>query len=294
MDDFGRTPNGGCPGIASPASASHAGPCANSVTPHHIRQQQRGLRMSVKLLDLRDPARSATERVQLAAEFTHELDALFTHRTRLPRRRLREIVAGYDSLLHEQLLPELAAEGLQFVEWADLSAMERTQAHRRFHRAVYPLLTPLAVDSTHPVPRTRSLAINLGVRVGDQLVHLTMPPQVRRMLPIRAGRYLAIESVVAAALPELLVGVRIAEHAAYRITRGATTGKVSRLEVEHRASDRLVALLSSRLDVADGDVYRLSSGLAMGDAFAVEPRPAQPVPRPLAPAATRTRTEESA
>jgi polyphosphate kinase len=249
--------------------------------------------MSVRIADLRDAGRPAAERAVLAGAFIRELDAVFAGNVRYSRRRLHQLVAAYDEVLHEELLPELAAEGPSFVSWEELSPIERVQTHRRLHRSAYPLLTPMVVDSTHPVPRLTSLAISLGARVDGRLVHVALPPHLPRMLSLRAGRFVPLESVVTAVLPELLVGVRIADCSPFRITRSAATGQIVRMEVTRTASDSLVELLASRFGVADGEVFRVRSALAMGEALAVAPRTLRAVPQVVG-AATDTPTESSA
>jgi polyphosphate kinase len=237
--------------------------------------------MSVSIADLTVPTVPALDRARLTGALTRDLDELFTHRSRLTRHRLHRIVGDYDAALHELLLPELAAEGVTFVDWSELTPFECMQTQRWFHRIAQPLLTPMAVDATHPTPRIPSLAINLAIRVGDRLAHLSMPPQLPRMLRIRPGRYLPIESMVAALLDELLVGVDVTEWSCYRVSRNATTGAIVRLEAESTASERMSTLLRCGLAVADEDVYVVRSALAMGDALGVEPR--------AVPAAARSR-----
>jgi polyphosphate kinase len=129
----------------------------------------------------------------------------------------------------------------------------------------------MAVDSTHPLPQLPSLALHVGLKVDGRLVLVKMSPHVPRLLAVRRGRYLTVESFVGALLPQLLVGVRLTEHTAFRVTRSALGNKPVRLEVECGSAAGVVAALAARLGIADGDIYRLRSSLAMGGALAVEP-----------------------
>ena len=261
-----------CKGISTRLSAADPAPCARSVTPHHVRHNAAADQAARRLVELCDPTRTPAARAHIAVGFTHDLDAVFTHAARLPRHRLHDLVARYDEIVHEDVLPALAAGGVTFPGWGELSSLERAQLRRRFHQRTLPQVALLAVDSTHPLPHLPSLARNVGLRVDDRLVLVTLPPVVPRLMAVRPGRYLAVESLVSALLPELLVRVRVCEYAAFRLTRSAATGQVARLEIERQASDRLVDMITSRLPADGADLYRLRTVLAMGDALSAAAR----------------------
>ena len=75
------------------------------------------------------------------------------------------------NLLHGQLLPALARDGLTVIPVTHVSEWQRTWLHRYFKQRIYPVLTPLAVDSGHPFPYISSDSLNL-------LVELTKPDVV--------------------------------------------------------------------------------------------------------------------
>jgi len=226
--------------------------------------------ISVSVAQLADRGLRADERRDLATAFTRDVDRIFANRTsslRRPNERLDAVIARYDDVVHQELAPSLAEEGVRILAWRELAGPERAQSYLRFHRWAFPLLTPMVVDSTHPMPHLRSLAMNLIIRTSDSVVYLPMPPPLPRLLPVRRGRYVTVQSAAAAVLPELLVGTSIVECSAFRITRSAKTGDVVRLEVERKIGEGLLATLAATLKIAESGVYRMQSGLAMGDAF---------------------------
>jgi polyphosphate kinase len=280
MQGYGRFPDKGCGGIFTRPVALEGRPCARSVEPHHVRHNAVADRAALRLVELADPTRSSSARRELAAAFSHEMDAIFTHALRLPRSRLHQFVARYDHVLSEDLVPRLAAEGVTFPRWDELSSLERLQMQHRFRGRTLSPFSPMAVDPTHPRPQVPSLALNVGMQVDGRLVLVTISPHVPRLLAVRRGRYLTAESFLGALLPQLLVGVRITEHTAFRITRSAQSDEPVRLEVERGSSAPFVHTLATRLGVADDDVYPLDSSLAMGDALAAEPGQIAPARRP--------------
>src|SRR5438874_13454084 len=64
-----------------------------------------------------------------------------------------ELVATEYALWNEELLPQLAKNGIRVREVSQLSAKRAAWAHRYFQQEVFPMLTPLAVDASHPFPQ---------------------------------------------------------------------------------------------------------------------------------------------
>lgn len=256
-------------GVATPRPAHDGSSCACSVTPHRSRHGPVADRAGRILVNMLDRTRPPAERCDVATAFSHELDAAFASAHRLSRSHMHNLVTRYDQILHDDLVPILAGDGITFPCWEELSSIEQTRMRRHFHRSTFPLITPIAVDSTHPLPHLPSLALSVGIRVDDRLVLVTMSPHVPRLLNVSSGRYLTVESLVGAMLPRVLVGVQVAEYTALRVTRSTHTGHAVRLEVEQRSSDVLVNTIAARLSIPNGDVYRLTSSLAMGDPLAI-------------------------
>ena len=110
--------------------------------------------------------------------------------------------------------------------------------------AIYPILTPLAVDPGHPFPMISNLSLNLAVQVRDpatgeeRLARVKVPPVLPRFLPIGDGeRFVAVDQVIAAHLDTLFPGMVLGEPETFRVTRNADLS----LE-EEEAEDLLLAL----------------------------------------------------
>ena len=65
---------------------------------------------------------------------------------------VHEMMACQSKVLLNDLLPALKATGVALVDYEDLSAEQQRQMRDFFHREIYPILTPLAVDPGHPFP----------------------------------------------------------------------------------------------------------------------------------------------
>src|SRR5436853_1915705 len=101
------------------------------------------------------------------------------------RRVVSEMVATQYALWNKELLPQLAENGIRVREVSQLSAKRAAWAHRYFQQEVFPMLTPLAVDASHPFPQLLNKSHNLFVRAkaqrGGEPLHAIV--QVPRVVP---------------------------------------------------------------------------------------------------------------
>ena len=96
--------------------------------------------------------------------------------------------------------PLLDAAGLLLTDWHPLDEDDRDHLDDVFDRAIFPVLTPLAVDPGHPFPYISNLSLNLVLRVVDpvtdeqRIARVKVPPLLPRFValpdgtPVRAGR----------------------------------------------------------------------------------------------------------
>src|SRR5690348_2157002 len=77
---------------------------------------------------------------------------------------VRKMVAEQYALWNDQLLPDLAKNGIYIREIGKLTPKRAAWAHRYFQQEVFPMLTPLAVDASHPFPHLLNRSHNLLVR----------------------------------------------------------------------------------------------------------------------------------
>src|SRR5690625_1680162 len=231
-----------------------------------------------------------------------------------PREQLRRIgeqtqriATRHAQVFLESVRPGLAAEGIYIVTWADLQQGEREQLSTYFHDQVFPVLTPLAVDSAHPFPFVSGLSLNLAVTVkrpedgGSHFARVKVPDNVDRFVELDAGagddgrggvRFLPMEELIAAFLPVLFSGMEIVEHHAFRITRNADFeveedrdedllqalerelarrrfGSPVRLEVADDMTENMLELLLRELDVDPGDVIEVPGLLDLSSLWQV-------------------------
>lgn len=164
-----------------------------------------------------------------------------------------ELCRVQDSVLSEQLRPALRDNGIQLLIWQDLSSVERLVATQFFHDAIFPVLTPLAVDPGHPFPFISNLSLSLGVllKQADHDEELFARVKVPSVLPqlVKVGkaesagevRVISLTEVIRHNLHELFPGMKVQGVLPFRITRN------SEIEVDSEDGEDIVEFISQGL-----------------------------------------------
>ena len=307
------------PGDAAP----EAPPAATAPTVDNALPEERYLNRELSWLDFNarvlalaaDTSLPLLERAKFLAIFSSNLDEFYMVRVAglkrrdemglsvrsadglSPREQLRRISERTQQIANrcahvflDSVRPALADEGILIVTWLELDDDERGRLSTYFHEQVFPVLTPLAVDPSHPFPFVSGLSLNLAITVklpddgGQHFARVKVPDNVDRFVELdsREGalRFLPMEELIAAFLPVLFPGLDIVEHHAFRITRNADFdveedrdedllqalerelarrrfGSPVRLEVADDMTENMLELLLRELDVNPGDVIEV-------------------------------------
>ncbi|SDH20370.1 polyphosphate kinase [Sinosporangium album] len=289
-----------------------------------LNREESWLKFNQRVLELaEDASLPLLERVRFLAIFASNLDEFFRVRVAglkrrmatglllrtksglKPREELTRIAAVADALaqrhsacFHEQILPKLAAEGIEIVRWEDLERDERTELRKLFRQRIRPVLTPLAVDPAHPFPYISGLSLNLAVLVRNPTTSHTVfarvkvPSQLPRFVTASKERFVPLEDVIAAHLSQLFKGMEIVQHHVFRVTRNEDLevdedvtenlmqalerellrrrfGPPVRLEVEDTITPEVLNLLVEELGVAPHEIYRLPGPLDLTGLHAI-------------------------
>ncbi len=175
-------------------------------------------------------------------------------------RRLHPMVLLHRQVLRDEVLPALTEHGIRIVAMRDLSVGEHEVVERFFEHELYPVLTPLAVDASHPFPRLPNLSFSLLLQVVDEHegVERTAIVQVPSVLPrfVRlpgpGHRFVILEDVIRHKVEALFPGHTVRSIHGFRITRNAD------IEIaEDEADDLLQAIEDEVRRRRWGDAVRL-------------------------------------
>jgi polyphosphate kinase len=166
--------------------------------------------------------------------------------------RTQQLVTQQCRCWNELLMPALAAEGVHFIAQDDLGVKQRRSLDKFFRQRVFPVLTPMAIDPSHPSPHFHNrglyLAVQLERRVGigpQRLFAVVQLPLVLpRFVPVEPGdehAFVMLEDLIADRLPELFGGYDILDQAAFRVTRDMD------IDLLEQESDDMLRAIEDRL-----------------------------------------------
>ena len=183
--------------------------------------------------------------------------------------RAKELTARQAALFQEDIRPALAEHNVDILGWDELNSDQQERLTRYFRHQIYPVLTPLAVDPSHPFPYISGLSLNLAVilrnpRSGkEHFARIKVPDSLPRLIQV-PGRELdaadkaagcaviPIEIVIGQHLDHLFPGMDILEHHLFRVTRNED------LEVEEDDAENLLKAMEKELERRRfGDCVRL-------------------------------------
>ena len=208
----------------------------------------------------------------------------------------KDLVAHQYRIFEQDLRPALAQEGIELVTWKDLKSDEKSHLQELFKSRIFPVLTPLAVDPSHPFPYISGLSLNLGVRVINPdtkekfFARVKVPPILSRLIPTseNSTRFIPLEDLIAKNLDQLFPGMDIVGHLTFRVTRNQDLeideddsedlltsleqelllrrfGPPVRLEVEEDVNQELLTMLMEELEIDPLNVIRCGHPVNLQD-----------------------------
>ena len=165
-------------------------------------------------------------------------------------KRTQELIERQTKCFHEDLLPKLGASGIEITSWEELDAQEKDYINKLFRNKIFPVLTPLAVDPSHPFPYISGLSLNLAVLVKkpdtkeELFARVKVPASLPRFIETTefgGTRFIALEQVIIANLHQLFPGMDIEDYYTFRLTRNAD------LELEEEESENLLESMEQEL-----------------------------------------------
>lgn len=186
---------------------------------------------------------------------------------------------------NRSILPALKSNNMQFVDIDELTGDQRAFADEYFEKVVFPVLTPMAVDTSRPFPLLANKSLNLAVLLtndkNEEFYALVQVPSILPRfleLPTSQGRsFILLENIISAHLHELFALYKIQASAAFRITRDSDLdidedtedlmaeikksikkrkrGVPVRLEFSKKCNKHIKKFLVETLEVTEDEIY---------------------------------------
>ena len=165
-------------------------------------------------------------------------------------KKTQELIERQTRCFHEDIAPKLSSAGIEISTWDALAEDEKNYVNKIFTDRIFPVLTPLAVDPSHPFPYISGLSLNLAVLVKrpdtneELFARVKVPQSLPRFIQtqdLAVGKFIALENVIIANLDQLFPGMEIEDYYTFRLTRNAD------LELEEEESENLLESMEQEL-----------------------------------------------
>ncbi len=223
-----------------------------------------------------------------------------------PKEQLKALAPEVKSLIQAQyntynrsLIPALKKAGVKVVEkHEDFSEEQKEFVDRYFEEAVYPVLTPMAMDSARPFPLIRNKTLNIGALIAKkgkkekeelEFATVQVPSVLPRIIEIPGDKkdkttVVLLEEIIERNIGKLFLSNPVVCACPYRIIRNADLtidedeaadllteiekqlkkrqwGEVIRLDVEEKMDPRLLKILKMEFDMKEEDIHYINGPL---------------------------------
>ena len=243
--------------------------------------------------------RVASQKDMVHAKYTKKDIAGLT-----PKEQLEIVSTGTHELVEKQyntynrsFLPALKHNGLTIVtQYEALNAEQAEYVDRYFMREVYPVLTPMAVDSSRPFPLIRNKSLNIAALLMDKkrkdtidFATVQVPSVLPRIVTIPSEKegetcIILLEQIIEKNIQKLFLNYKVLDATPYRVMRNADLtidedeaadllieierqlkkrqwGEAIRLEVEQGIDKRLLKILKKELQIQQEDIFTIRGPL---------------------------------
>lgn len=207
-------------------------------------------------------------------------------------KRARRQVEDQYRCWNEEIEPGLKAQNIQFHNFPDVPDSEYAHFEKFFHERIFPVLTPLAIDPSHPFPQLLNKSLNIivhleGDGINTDLAVVQVPRILPRVVPFanqtdeQGHDFVFLGSIIKHYVGSLFHGVKVLGAHLFRVTRNSNLyideeeadnllhaieeelrhvnrGAAVRLEVQDECPEELAARLLEIFNLERGDLYRHS------------------------------------
>lgn len=221
-----------------------------------------------------------------------------------PKEQLNQITAKTHELVtiqyntfNRSFIPQLKQNNIQIItQYEDLDSLQSSYVDQYFQTDVYPVLTPMAVDSSRPFPLIRNKSLNIGALICDKktstaydFATVQVPAVLPRVVQIPSSKpevttLILLEQIIEKNINKLFLNYDVVCAYPYRVMRNADLsidedeaadllieiqkqlkkrqwGEAIKLEVEDKIDKRLLKILRKELNIKEEDIYSVNGPL---------------------------------
>lgn len=207
--------------------------------------------------------------------------------------RTHRMVEEQGNYYRRSLIPGLKRNGVHILGMNELDEEQLAFTEEYFADVVYPVLTPMAVDSSRPFPLILNQSLNIAALVKNKdeemFATVQVPSVLPRFVPVPSQNqgdktFILLENLIIAYIDKLFVGYRVHSASPYRLTRNSDLiideeeaqdllleieksikkrkwGEGIRLEVHRDMHNKLLKKLRKSVDISEEDIFKIHGAL---------------------------------
>ena len=215
----------------------------------------------------------------------------------LIQEKAHHLVGMQYSTYNRSLIPALRQENMELImAHEDMNEEQQCFADRYFEENIYPVLTPMAMDSSRPFPLIRNKSLNIGALISkkgesgkSEFATVQVPAVLPRIIELPVGEGgqrtgILLEEIIERNIDKLFLNYDVVSAHPYRIMRNADLtidedeaadllkeiqkqlkmrqwGEVIRLEIEDKMDEKLLKILKKEFKVKEEDIYCINGPL---------------------------------
>lgn len=216
------------------------------------------------------------------------------------REDVHRMIKTYRNCFFDDIFPALEQEGIQFKGYDQLNKAQQKVVDDYFEYQLYPILTPLVVDQSHPFPLISNKSLSFAVELFDPetreklFARIKVPSNRPRWLTAeQSDRHwvlISIDDVIKKHMHRLFPGAEILSANIFRITRSADIERneeeaddllelieeelrerrfadIVRMEIDENTPEHIINLLLTRMNVNHEEVFLMKGFIGLADAI---------------------------
>ena len=237
----------------------------------------------IRVASLKDMVHAKYEKADIAGMTPSEQLKAINEKT-------HEFVAAQYNTYNRSLMPLMKAEKLFIKNHEDLNKEQVKAIEKYFNDTIYPVVTPMAVDSSRPFPLIRNKSLNIAALLENdgefEFATVQVPSVLPRYFEVPSENegevtLVLLEEIIERFIDKLFLNYKVVCAHPYRVMRNADLtideedaadllkeiqkqlkkrqwGEAIRLEVEEGMDKRLLKILKKELDIKDDDIFKIS------------------------------------
>ena len=243
------------------------------------------------------------KRQQLAGVKTLSVDGMSpSDQLKEIRHEVLKMIESYRGCFFNDLVPALAEKGIYIKDYSELTNYQKRVSDRFFQKQIYPIVTPLAVDESHPFPFISNQSLSFAIELQNPknkekyFARIKVPANRPRLIQVhRRGNkaiLVPIENLIHTKIDQFFPGMEVLSAHMFRVTRNASVerheeeaddlletiedeirerkfSEIVRLELEVDMPKHIKKYLIKNLNINWNDVYEMEGTIGLVDAMQI-------------------------